>query len=235
MSLVDKIKNMKDSFKEFNFKFFLESNRDFNNSFYIKDHSKKGYENSLFNNLKKIKTMLNYDDDFVFDFLKNSYESDGIGVVNPEMYCLGLRRIYFDNNDLSYSSDMIDILEKDTLDEPIDNIENTRRINPANNLINSFSYTIIHYFTKNEEILKEAKIDLSKANSYYFDNDDFYDYFVSNYSKRDLACFKLQYSNSLVDLSYIAYDTLEKKEKKEIKSVIKDAKDYRRYLKRYDF
>lgn len=230
MSLLEKIVNAKDNFNEFNFKLFLSLNRNFKDSFYIKEVPKLEYENSFFNKLKKVKTMLNYDNDFIYDFLKNTYDDD-FGIINPEVYSLGLRRIYYDEDDLSYSSDLTDFLESKMIDEQNDNPKFTKKVNPSNRLINSFSYMIINFFTENEDVLMEAKKDLCKANKYYFENDEFYTDFTLKYTMKGLACFKLQYSNSLIDLAYAGYHILDKDDKKDIKYVIKDARQYKSYLK----
>ncbi len=231
MDLVEKVNSLKKKYDKVTFKSFLNFNRDNNYSYYIKENSKSGHENRLFNKLKKVKTMLNYDNDFVYDFLINNYNKD-FGIVNPEMYSLGLRKIYYQKESLDYSSNLTDILESNMDDEYNDNPEFTRKVNPANRLINSFSYVILNLFTENDEFLNEAKNNLSKSNKYYFENDKFYSDFILRYSMKGLASFKLQYSNSLIDLSYAGYHLLDKEEKKKIKYIIKDSKQYKRYLKR---
>ena len=220
MSLLEKINDLKDYYDD-DFKYFLKKNRDYNHSYFIRTGPESILEN-LFNRLREPEKKSNYSSEFIFDSLKVNYDKH-FGIINPELHSLVLKEMYDRNKESDYPLEIVNFLESEIL--------NSFSYNPANYLINSLSYSILYDISDDDKMKDKAKSNFYKANKKFHDGSNFYLSFMVMNSIKDYACFKNQYSNTLIDLVDLGYDMFDENEKYQIKQIVKENEDFKRCLR----
>ena len=219
MGLSDSFFKFKDRAYKAYYESILRKNRLNSKSKFIPLEDKSKLEEMLFEKFNESEKRYRFEPDYIFNFLKNNFNKD-YGIINPELFSRGMRSIYYNTMDFDYSNQVIEMIED------YESKFNSKMVNPANEIIKSLSNSIKHFFSRDESFLYKSKDQINRANQYYYNNDDFYEKFLDEFSDFDLCEFKKQYSNSLIDSVYMNLEYFDNYELNEIKSIINDSSDF---------